>query len=116
MFRKAATRWALGVASAIVVGAASANAAPISVVNNSLTVSATNPNGVSVKYHGTIVPSDTVSFTVSGVAFLEGNPPAYGTNAAGVITTAGQFPGETVGSAHLLPGTKIVLGSPLLRV
>jgi hypothetical protein len=116
MLRKAAARWALGVASAIIVGAASAHAAPISVINNSLAVSATDPNGASVKYHGTIVPSDTVSFSVTGVAFLEGNPAAYGTNAAGVITNAGQFPGETVGSVHLLPGTKIVLGSILFRV
>jgi hypothetical protein len=111
MFGKVGARWALAIASAIALGSASAaHANSVSIVGSPLTVNADSSTGSSFKFDGTITPSTTMTFTVTGQAFLQASS-EYGTNAAGVITTAGKDAGESVGTATDVPGTRIPYGA-----
>jgi hypothetical protein len=116
MFSKVGARWVLGIASAVSmfgVGTA-AHAEAIPIVGNSVFVSAANPNGTSFTYEGTIKSGDTMSFEVTGESLLQADQ--YGTNAAGIVQTAGYFPGEDVGSAKLVKGSTLTLGALVMEV
>jgi hypothetical protein len=91
-------------------------AATIPVAGEPLWVSANNSAGVSFDYTGTVSSSDTISFVVWGEAFLQSDPKAFGTNAAGIIKLDGGNPNEAGGSFKLNPGTDNALGSLLLEV
>jgi hypothetical protein len=118
MFSKVGAHWVLGIASAMsMVGVGTAaHAAAIPIVGGSVFVSASNPNGTSFTYDGTITSGDTMSFEVTGESFLQADPNQYGTNAAGIVQTAGYFAGETVGSAKKVAGSTLTLGALVMEV
>jgi hypothetical protein len=106
---------ALVIVSALLLTASPIRASSISIVDNPVTVNAKNKNGVSFKYNGTLKPTDTVRFEVTGVAFLQGGP-ALGINAAGVVVKPGDFPNEGIGTTLKAQGTNFAQGALLLEL
>ena len=89
---------ALLCAGMIGAGMTGARAATQIQVPQNFTVPANASAGASFTYTGVALPSDTLSITVAGPVYLETGP-AYGTNAAGVVTLAGVNGNQPVGSA-----------------
>jgi hypothetical protein len=106
---------AIGAASAILMAGSLAHAASISIVGSPLSIDAAHAAGSSFVYTGTLSSTDTISFSVSGVASLQSGP-AYGTNAAGVVVTAGNVAGESVGSTANLAGQTTAFGALELKI
>jgi hypothetical protein len=115
MLYKAFGGRALAMISALLLAGAAARASSISIVDKSVTVNAKDKNGVSFKYIGTLKPTDTVCFEVTGVAYLQGGP-ALGINAAGVVVKRGDYPGEGVGTTMKAQGSSFAQGALLLEL
>ncbi len=95
--------------------AAWAGAAPIPISGSPLSVSATSTTGTSFTVSGTVNASDTLDFSVSGLAALQAGP-AYLTNAAGIVSVAGNAIGESVGTVADVPGTSTPYGALVLTI
>jgi hypothetical protein len=74
---------------------------PIAFPGGPLTVNATSASGVSFTYNGTLTQLDTIEFTETGDACLQGGG-AYCTNGAGIVVVAGS---TAVGGTSTFSGT-----------
>ena len=110
MLRKLESLRALSLVSTLLLAGAMARANSVSIVGSPLKVNAANASGTSFKFHGTITPSTTMSFTVTGEAFLQ-TASQYGTNAAGVVTAPGKDPGEGIGTVSDVMGSNVPYGA-----
>ena len=115
MFSKLSALGAAGVVCLAMMNGSTTRAATIPFATTPLTVSALSATGTSVNVSGPITPTDSIDFTVTGLATLQPNG-QYQANAAGVVVVAGEYANETVGTVENVPGSTVAYASLQLTI
>lgn len=105
------------VSATLIASSGAAAAGTITLPSGSVTVPSTE-GGTTVSLSGTYSATDRVTFSVSGIVYLQNTVPdspdtgigEYGVNAAGVVVVAGAFPGESPGTTYVIPADNTYAG------